>query len=142
MLSVKRIDGVYKSYDEENEIWGEVNDVDVPVINLLGEWSNLIDELSEKEIALYKWKECYNIKSDEIIKNTNFKELYGANNADVRKTHVKNELTDWYDTIKNLEFSIDYIVRRISFLKELIRTKTLLTECGCVDGGCKNHSTN
>ena len=119
-----------------------MNDQEQKMEELFTELNSLIEEITDKEIALYQWKECYNIKSDEIIKNTNFKELYGANNADVRKTHVKNELTDWYDTIKNLEFSIDYIVRRISFLKELIRTKTLLTECGCVDGGCKNHSTN
>ena len=92
------------------------------------EWSKLVTELSNKEIALYKWKECYQIKSEEIIANTDFKALYGKNNEKVRKVHVKNELGDWYTIIKDLEFSIDYLVRRISYLKELIRTKRVLME--------------
>lgn len=92
------------------------------------EWSKLVTELSNKEIALYKWKECYQIKSEEIIANTDFKALYGKNNEKVRKEHVKSELSDWYDTIKDLEFSIDWIIRRISYLKELIRTKRTLME--------------
>ena len=92
------------------------------------EWSKLVTELSNKEIALYKWKECYQIKSEEIIANTDFKALYGKNNEKVRKEHVKSELSDWYDTIKALEFSIDWISRRIVYLKELIRTKRVLME--------------
>ena len=94
----------------------------------LYEWSKLISELSEKEISLYKQKEVYNALSDKIIKETDFKELYGKNNAEVRKTHVKNELMDMHKTIKDLEFSIDYIVRRISYLKSLIRTKSIVME--------------
>lgn len=92
------------------------------------EWSKLVTELSNKEIALYKWKECYQIKSEEIIANTDFKALYGKNNEKVRKEHVKSELSDWYDTIKDLEFSIDWINRRISFLRELIRVKRTIME--------------
>ena len=94
----------------------------------LSEWSRLVTELSEKEVALYHWKEVYNVKSEEIIANTDFKALYGANNQKVRDNHVKSELSDWHNTIKELEFSIDYLVRRISYLKELIRTKRVLME--------------
>ena len=94
----------------------------------LEEWSRLVTELSEKEVALYKWKEVYNVKSEEIIAETDFKALYGKNNEKVRKEHVKSELSDWYDTIKDLEFSIDWISRRIVYLKELIRTKRVLME--------------
>lgn len=96
--------------------------------DLLIEWEDLINELSQKEVALFQWKECYNIKSEEIIKETDFKELYGKNNEGIRKQHVRNELTDWYDTIKDLEFSIAYIERRISYLRELIRTKRMIYE--------------
>ena len=94
----------------------------------LEEWSKLVTELSEKEIALYKWKECYQIKSDEIIANVDFKKIYGANNQKIRDNHVKKELQTWNDTIKDLEFSINYIGRRIVYLKELIRTKRVLME--------------
>ena len=96
--------------------------------DMLIEWETLVDELSEKEIALYQWKTVYQIKADEIIGNTDFKSLYGANNQKVRDNHVKTELSDWHDTIKELEFSIDWIARRISFLRELVRTKRVLME--------------
>lgn len=99
-----------------------------PIEDDLEEWSKLVTELSSKEIALYKWKECYNVKSEEIIQNTDFKELYGKNNEKVRKEHVKQELSEWYETIKDLEFSIDYLNRRIIYLKELIRTKRTIME--------------
>ena len=92
------------------------------------EWDELIHELSDKEVALFKWKEIYEVKANEIIEHTDFKELYGANNQKVRDNHVRNELSDWYDIIKDLEFSIAYIERRISFLRELIKCKRVLLE--------------
>ena len=95
---------------------------------LLGEWEQLIDELSSKEVALYEWKEIYQIKALEIENTTDFKALYGKNNADVRKQHVKMELSEWDKTITDLQFSIDWITRRISFLRELVKTKRVLME--------------
>lgn len=92
----------------------------------LNEWENLINELSEKEIALFQWKEIYEIKAMEIENNTDFKELYGKNNEKIRKEHIKNELSEWYYNIKDLEFSINYISRRISFLKSIVNMKTNL----------------
>lgn len=104
------------------------NSSDKDIVVLLNEWENLISELSNKEVLLYRKKEAYQVRSDEIIAETNFKELYGANNQKVRDNHVKTVLaTDW-ETIKALEFSIDWIVRRISFLRELVRTKRVLME--------------
>lgn len=94
----------------------------------LEEYNATIIELSEKEIALYEWKQVYDIKAEAIVKETDFKTLYGANNQKVRDTHIRNELSDWYDTIKDLEFSINYLSRRIGYLKELIRTKRSLME--------------
>lgn len=94
----------------------------------LSEWSELIIELSSKEIKYYHLKEKYNELSEEIIASTDFKEVYGKNNESVRKNHVKNELLDMVNELKELEFSIDYFKRRISFLKQLIHTKTVLLE--------------
>ena len=91
-------------------------------------WSKLVTELSEKEVALYKWKEVYNVKSDEIIAETDFKALYGANNQKVRDNHVKNELSDLYSELKDLEFSIEWIQRYLPFLREVIRTKRTIME--------------
>lgn len=94
----------------------------------LVEWNELINELSSKERALWEWKELYQSHSDKIIAETDFKALYGKNNDKVRKEHVKKELQTWYDTIKDLEFSVDWIGRRISFLRELIRVKRTILE--------------
>ena len=94
----------------------------------LNEWDSLVNELSAKEIALYQWKEIYNVKADEIIASVDFKALYGANNQKVRDNHVKQELSDWYDNIKSLEFSIEWIGRRISYLRHLVEWKTRLME--------------
>ena len=94
----------------------------------LREWEELVNELSEKEVALFKWKEVYEIRAMEIENNTDFKELYGKNNEKIRKEHVKNELADWHYIIKDLEFSIAWITRRISFLRELVKCKRTLIE--------------
>ena len=94
----------------------------------LKEWEELVNELSEKEVALFQWKEVYNVRASEIEAHTDFKELYGKNNAEVRKNHIRNELQDWYTIIKDLEFSINYIERRISFLRELVKCKRVLLE--------------
>ena len=98
------------------------------LLDNLNEWDNLIEELSVKEVLLYGKKEDYHRESDRIIAETDFKELYGKNNAEVRKTHVKNKLMTEHETIKALEFSIDWIGRRISFLRELIRVKRTIME--------------
>ena len=98
------------------------------ITDYLTEWENLISELSNKEVLLYHRKTVYQQESDRIIAETNFKELYGANNQKVRDNHVKTVLSKDYETIKALEFSIDWIGRRISFLRELVKTKRALME--------------
>ncbi|WP_305554557.1 hypothetical protein [Methanobrevibacter sp. V74] len=94
----------------------------------LSEWSELIIELSSKEIKYYHLKEKYNELSEEIIASTDFKQLYGKNNESVRKNHVKNELLDMANELKELEFSIDYCKRRLNYLKGLVTVKTALLE--------------
>ena len=112
---------------------GNVGEIVVPygddITDYLTEWENLISELSNKEVLLYHRKTAYQVRSDEISAETNFKELYGANNQKVRDNHVKTVLSNDYETIKALEFSIDWIGRRISFLRELVKTKRVLMEC-------------
>ena len=95
---------------------------------LLEEWEDLIEELTEKEIDYYYTKQTYNVLGDKIIAETDFKALYGANNQKVRDNHVRNELSDLYNTIKTLEFSIDWIQRRISFIRELTHVKRTIME--------------
>ena len=95
---------------------------------LLVEWEDLVDELSDKEVALYEWKSIYSVKAMEIENTVDFKALYGKNNADVRKRHIEGELAEWHSNIKDLEFSIDWITRRISFIRELVKVKRTLIE--------------
>lgn len=94
----------------------------------LTEWSKLITELSLKEVDYLKIKDTIFDKEQWIIENTDFKAVYGKNNADVRKQHFNKFLKDEYATRNHLEVSIDYCKRRISFLKQLIHTKTVLRE--------------
>ncbi|WP_288267490.1 hypothetical protein [uncultured Methanobrevibacter sp.] len=101
---------------------------DLTIGELLKEWEDLIEELSEKEIDYYYTKRSYQALSDKIISETDFKSLYGANNQKVRDNHVRNELSDLYNTIKTLEFSIDWIQRRISFIRELTHVKRTIME--------------
>ena len=94
----------------------------------LNEWKELIYELSCKEIALFDCKAVYNEKSEKILAETDFKSLYGANNQKVRDNHIRNELSDEYAKIKDLEFSIDFIARRIAYLKRVVDYKIKLME--------------
>lgn len=112
----------FETYDVED------TSISDPVMVNIGEWSSLVTELSSKEIKLFHKKEAYNALSEDIIASTDFKELYGKNNESIRKQHVKETLVDEYSEIKDLQFSIDYISRRISYLKSLIRIKTVLME--------------
>lgn len=112
----------YEDFDDED------TSIEAFVLDNLYEWSRLITELSENEIELFELKEKYELASEKIIDETDFKAIYGKNNAEVRKQHVKSRLYADYLVIKDLEFSIDYLKRRISYLKQLIHTKTVLRE--------------
>ena len=94
----------------------------------LKEWEELVNELSEKELALIEWKQIYEIKAQTIEDETDFKAIYGRNNADIRKLHIKQELKEWDNTIVDLEISINWITRRISFLRELVKCERTLLE--------------
>ena len=102
--------------------------IDAFVMDNLAEWSSLITELSDKEVEFHTLKEDIFAREQEIIKTTNFKTIYGANNKDVRKEHLDRIMADSYKAKQDLEFSIDYLKRRISFLKALIHTKNTLME--------------
>lgn len=109
-----------------------------PAMDNLSEWSSLITELSNKEIRLYELKDEYRIKSEELLQDAKklkeetkqdiIKDRYGGNNDKTRKQYVKDSLIDESKVIDDLEFSIEYIKRRISFLKQLIHTKTVMLE--------------
>ena len=95
----------------------------VPVVCLLQEYEDMVLELSQKEVELYNLKEAYLLAEQKIIAETDFKAIYNKNNADIRKQHVKNELSDMYEQQKGLEFSIAFIGRYIGLLREVVRTK-------------------
>ena len=107
----------------EGLVWNVVPITDVPVTVLLEEHEELVLELSENEMDLYKLKEAYLIAERDIIANTNFKELYGANNEKVRSNHVKNELADMVEKKASLQFRIDFIKQYIPLLREVVRCK-------------------
>ena len=114
----------WETYLNKNGVeWCPIPMIDVPVEELLMKWEDLVNELSDKEVELYRLKEAYLIAEADIVNNTNFKELYGANNQKVRDNHVKNELSDMVSDMKALEFGIAWIRSYIPLLKEVIRVK-------------------
>ena len=92
------------------------------------EWEDLLTELSMKEVEHYMLKETYATLSEDIIQSTDFKQLYGKNNETIRKNHVKKELADIVEQLKTLEFRINYLSRRISFLKAMTYVKIRMVE--------------
>ena len=103
--------------------WRACSITDVPLDYLLREWELMVNELSSKEIELYNLKEAYLIAESEIVNNTDFKAIYGANNQKIKDNHVKTELTDMVSEMKALEFGMNWIKQYIPFLKEVIRSK-------------------
>ena len=109
--------------DEIVSEWCGCSIVNVDAVDLLLQWESLVEELSNKEVSLYNLKEAYLIAEADIVNNTDFKALYGANNQKVRDNHVKSELSDMVSDMKALEFGINWIRSYIPLLKEVIRVK-------------------
>ena len=101
---------------------------DLTIGELLKEWEDLIEELTEKEIELIHLKKHYETESHRIETTVDFKEIYGKNNADIRKHHIKTELADVVDQMTLLKLSIDWINRRISLVRELVQVKRVIME--------------
>ena len=97
------------------------------------EWEISIDELNDKTIDLINLKETYNQMEQDIIDNTDFKEIYGRNNEQTRKAHVKNELKDLVDKKHDLEIRIEYLKRRIDFIKNVMAMQRVLIESGAME---------
>ena len=97
------------------------------------EWEKSINELSQKEIELVNLKEVYSEKEQEILTTTDFKELYGANNEKIRKNHIKKTLQAMTDAKQELEISIEYLKRRIDFIRNLMSMQRTLIEVGVIE---------
>lgn len=110
--------------------WRPVLCHEVPVKYLLETYHCMIVELTYKETEYMELKEQYNSKEFEIVymSDINFKELYGSTSEKVRKQHASTELKPLKTKLNGLELSIDYLKRYISFLKQLIHTKTVIRE--------------
>ena len=113
------------------EYLNSIGFLDEPVIDNLSEWSECITALSVKEKLLIEKKEQKSREEFEIMfvnTDIDFKELYGSTSEKVRKKHADKVLKPLKDEIKGLELDIDYLKRRISFLKQVVYTKTVLRE--------------
>lgn len=94
------------------------------------EWERAINEANAKTKTLLDIKETYTQMEQDIIDNTDFKELYGANNQKVRDNHVKNELKDLVDERHDLELRIEYLKMRIGFIKSVLSMQRALIDSG------------
>ncbi len=96
------------------------------------DWRALIKLVYDKGQELYQLKNNLLQAEQEIIDNTDFKAIYGKNNAEVRKAHLKNELQPTYDAKFELESKIEDAKRKIDFIKSIMRMQGILLECEVV----------
>lgn len=117
----------------------EIDDsIHADVMDNLSEWSSLITELCAKEVELSEAKATYQSLSDNLLEDARtikeetehdiIKAKYGGNNDKTRKKYVEETLVEEHEAIVEIDKRIDYIKRRVPFLKSLIRTKTVLLE--------------
>jgi hypothetical protein len=116
-----------------NEISVELMREELTIDDYFREWEKSIDDLKTTHIELINLKETYAQLEQEIVENTNFKELYGANNQKVRDNHVKNELKDLVDIKHELKLKSEYLSRRIDFIKNLMAMQRTLIQSGAIE---------
>ena len=124
----KRIPVVSGTADGEkvtNWEWMQVSITEVPITALLEEWDSLIGELSHKELELIKVEDEWKEKEFHFrfMSDVDFIELYGKANDDTRKYHAKKECSELLREKHDLELSIDYLKRYLTFLRHVIAVK-------------------
>ena len=116
-----------------NEISVELMREELTIDDYFREWEKSIDYLKTTHIELINLKETYAQLEQDIVENTDFKEIYGANNQKVRDNHVKNELKDLVDIKHELKLKSEYLSRRIDFIKNLMAMQRTLIESGAIE---------
>lgn len=118
-----------------NETYEEVTE-EKTIDEYYSEWFELVEELSDKEIDLINLKETYNQKEFEIVyldKTIDWKGLYGSAAEKVRKQHTTKELQALVDAKNDLQISIDYLKRRIEYIKSLTNMQMALIDAGVIE---------
>ena len=116
-----------------NEISVELMRENLTIDDYFREWEKSIGDLKTTHIELINLKETYAQLEQDIVENTDFKELYGANNQKVRDNHVKNELKDLVDKKHELELKSEYLSRRIDFIKNIMAMQRTLIQSGAIE---------
>lgn len=130
-----------REYDEDAVVTVGLDgrsDIDRPIVSDLMEWDKLNTSLKNSNRRLAEIKEEYSTTSEQLLKDARqvleetgediIKARYGGNNDKTRKKYVQDSLMNLTNEKKELEFCVSEYNRRISYLKELIRTKRLLME--------------
>lgn len=71
--------------------------------NNLKAFKKQIETSKDLYLKKKKVKDDFEQKELNILLNTDFNEIYGKNNEKIRKMHIKNELKEEYDLLKQLE---------------------------------------
>ena len=115
---------------EKIEEWVGCTVNEVPIQTLFNTIDMLLAELFNKEARYNGLKEKYDNNEFEIVyvADIDYKALYGSTAEKVRKQHAKMILKDSNKEIQDLELSIDYLKKEISFLKLVVRAKIATME--------------
>lgn len=95
------------------------------------EWNNLINWINESSRRISEldeiYKEEFKIELQNAIEDgVDFKAIYGGNTEKTRKQYVDEQLSDLLVEKNELEFLKADDIRRIDFLRHLIKMKTEL----------------
>lgn len=80
-----------------------------------------IENCRNTHIEYIQTRDEFERKELEILCNTDFKEIYGANNEKIRKAHVKKELKELYDKKNQLKIDLEYERNLIDLGKEMVK---------------------
>ena len=118
-------DIVFDCKDKENaeQLCEFLNNTLCEVDVYLHEWKKILGELEADEKELKELKNTYDEKSNEMIVIVDFNTLYGANNKDIRKSHIKKAFKDVVKRKEELELKIDANKRKATFLKASVYAK-------------------
>lgn len=80
-----------------------------------------IELVKDTHINYIKVRDEFEKQELEILCNTDFKEIYGANNEKIRKAHIKKELKELYDKKNELKIDLEYRRNLVELYKEMVK---------------------
>ena len=108
------------------------------IADFFDEWNALIKKIDENSRKIFEIDEQYKelsktVLQEAIEKDVDFKAIYGGNTEKTRKQYVDEQLKSLLDEKKDLEFEKSDGLRRIDYIKSLMKMQGVLIEAGVAE---------